>query len=111
MIGALRDAGTLDSTLVIVTSDHGESLGEHGEDVHGYFVYEATLRVPLIFRGPGVKPGTRIDALARTIDLYPTILEITGRPRTLPRAGAWQPGCARARRFPTNRRSPNRWFR
>jgi choline-sulfatase len=80
LIGAVRDAGSLDSTLVIVTSDHGESLGEHGEDVHGYFVYEATLRVPLIFRGPGVKPGTRIDALARTIDLYSTILEITGRP-------------------------------
>lgn len=80
LIGALRDAGSLDSTLVIVTSDHGESLGEHGEDVHGYFVYEATLRVPLIFRGPGVKPGTRIDALARTIDLYSTILEMTGRP-------------------------------
>ena len=53
--GATR-AGTLDNTLVIVTSDHGEALGEHGEDVHGYFVYEATLRVPLIVRGPGVRP-------------------------------------------------------
>ena len=74
---ALRDAGTLDDTLVIVTSDHGEALGEHGEDVHGYFVYEATLRVPLVIRGPGVKAGTRMEALARTIDLYPTILEMT----------------------------------
>ena len=79
LTGALREAGMLDSTLVIVTSDHGESLGEHGEDVHGYFVYEATLRVPLVIRGPGVKPGTRIDALARTIDLYTTVLEMTGR--------------------------------
>ena len=61
LVAALRDAGALDSTLVIVTSDHGEALGEHGEDVHGYFVYEATLRVPLVFRGPGVKPGTRLD--------------------------------------------------
>jgi choline-sulfatase len=80
LIAALRDAGALESTLVIVTSDHGESLGEHGEDVHGYFVYEATLRVPLVFRGPGVKAGTRIDALARTIDLYSTVLDLTGLP-------------------------------
>jgi arylsulfatase A-like enzyme/Flp pilus assembly protein TadD len=77
IVTALRDAGKLDDTLVIVTSDHGEGLGEHGEDVHGYFVYEATLRVPLVIRGPGVKAGTRIEGLARTIDLYPTILELT----------------------------------
>ena len=80
LLAALRDAGALESTLVIVTSDHGEALGEHGEDVHGYFVYEATLRVPLVFRGPGVKAGTRIDALARTVDLYSTVLDMTGLP-------------------------------
>lgn len=79
LAGGLRAAGALDSTLLVVTSDHGEALGEHGEDVHGYFVYEATLRVPLVVRGPGVKPGTRVEALARTIDLYPTILEMSGR--------------------------------
>ena len=56
LVSALREAGTLDDTLVIVTSDHGEALGEHGEDVHGYFVYESTLRVPLLLRGPGVTP-------------------------------------------------------
>jgi choline-sulfatase len=78
LIESLRKAGTLDDTLVIVTSDHGEALGEHGEDVHGYFVYEATLRVPLVVRGPGVKPGTRLVGLARTIDLFPTIIELTG---------------------------------
>jgi arylsulfatase A-like enzyme/Flp pilus assembly protein TadD len=78
LIAALRDAGTLDRTLVIVTSDHGEALGEHGEDVHGYFVYEATLRVPLVLRGPGVKPGTRLGGVARTIDLFPTLVEMTG---------------------------------
>ena len=80
LVAALREAGVLASTLVIVTSDHGEALGEHGEDVHGYFVYEATLRVPLVFRGPGVKAGTRVDALARTIDLYSTVLDLTGLP-------------------------------
>jgi choline-sulfatase len=78
LIAALRDAGTLDRTLVIVTSDHGEALGDHGEDVHGYFVYESTLRVPLVIRGPGVKAGTRLEGIVRTIDLFPTIVEIAG---------------------------------
>jgi tetratricopeptide (TPR) repeat protein len=78
LIGALRDGGTLDSTLVIVTSDHGEALGDHGEDTHGYFVYQSTLRVPLVVRGPRIGPGTTVDVLVRTVDLYPTILELTG---------------------------------
>jgi arylsulfatase A-like enzyme/tetratricopeptide (TPR) repeat protein len=78
LIAALRDSGTLDSTLVIVTSDHGEALGDHGEDTHGYFVYESTLRVPLVVRGPRIGPGTTVDVLVRTVDLYPTILEVTG---------------------------------
>ena len=78
LITTLRDSGRLDSTLVVVTSDHGEGLGEHGEDVHGYFVYESTLHVPLVFRGPGVKAGTRIDQLTRSVDLYPTLLELAG---------------------------------
>jgi choline-sulfatase len=78
LIGALRDHNALDNTVVIVTSDHGEALGDHGEDVHGYFIYEATLRVPLVVRGPGVRAGTRIDGVARTIDLYPTIVELFG---------------------------------
>jgi arylsulfatase A-like enzyme/Flp pilus assembly protein TadD len=78
LIGALRDNNALENTLVVVTSDHGEALGDHGEDVHGYFVYEATLRVPLIVRGPGVQAGTRMGGVARTIDLYPTIVEMFG---------------------------------
>jgi choline-sulfatase len=76
LVDALRQTGRLDDTLLVVTSDHGEALGEHGEDVHGYFVYEATLRVPLIIRGPGVKAGTRLEGVARTIDLFSTIVEL-----------------------------------
>ena len=53
--------GLRDDTLFVVTSDHGEGLDEHGEAVHGFFVYETTLHVPLIVRGPGVAPGTRLD--------------------------------------------------
>ena len=52
-----RHAGLLDQTLVVVTSDHGEGLGEHGESAHGYFAYETTLRVPLIFSRPGRQAG------------------------------------------------------
>jgi len=84
LIGALRESGTLDNTLVLVTSDHGESLGEHGEDWHGYFVYEATLRVPLIVRGPGVKAGTRLEGVARSVDLFPTIAEMAGLSASAP---------------------------
>jgi len=87
IVTALREAGTLDNTLVILTSDHGEALGEHGEDVHGYFVYEATLRVPLIVRGPGVAPGTRLGTLTRTIDLFPTVLDLMGVRADQPSSG------------------------
>jgi choline-sulfatase len=73
---ALGDAGLRDDTLLVVTSDHGEGLEEHGEAVHGFFVYETTLRVPLVVRGPGVTPGTRVQAVARTIDLLPTMLDL-----------------------------------
>ena len=60
----LRAAHALDRTLVIVTADHGESLGEHGETTHGLFAYDATLAVPLILAGPSIGPGssTRLSA-------------------------------------------------
>jgi choline-sulfatase len=77
---ALARLGIRDRTLVVVTADHGEALGEHGELVHGFFLYEATLRVPLLMRGPGIRPGTRIPVVARSVDLFPTILELSGVP-------------------------------
>ncbi|HWM91981.1 MAG TPA: sulfatase-like hydrolase/transferase [Thermoanaerobaculia bacterium] len=59
--------------LVVVTSDHGEGLGDHGELTHGLFAYEATLHVPLVVWGPGVSPG-RDDRPARHVDIVPTVL-------------------------------------
>jgi arylsulfatase A-like enzyme/Flp pilus assembly protein TadD len=77
---ALTRLGIRDRTLVALTSDHGEALGEHGEPVHGFFLYQATLRVPLLLRGPGIRPGTRIPVVAHSVDLFPTLLELSGVP-------------------------------
>ena len=59
--------------LIVFTADHGESLGEHGELTHGLFAYEATLKVPLVLWGPGVRPG-RDPRPARHVDIVPTVL-------------------------------------
>ena len=69
-----------DQTLLTVTADHGEGMGEHREATHGFFIYQSTLAVPLLFRGPGVVPGGRIPITVRTIDLLPTLLELVGVP-------------------------------
>ncbi len=67
------------NTIVVVVGDHGESLGEHGESEHGYFVYDATVRVPLILRVPGVDlEGVRVPSQVRTIDVAPTVLDLAG---------------------------------
>jgi arylsulfatase A-like enzyme/tetratricopeptide (TPR) repeat protein len=63
--------------LVLVTADHGESLGEHGEATHGLFAYEATLKIPLVVWGPGVSPGRDARA-ARHVDIFPTVLAAAG---------------------------------
>lgn len=64
-------------TVVAVTSDHGEGLGEKGELTHGLFCYEATLRVPLVLWGPGVPPG-RDSRSAGHVDLLPTLARLLG---------------------------------
>ena len=67
------------STLVVVTGDHGEAFGEHGEVAHSVFVYDTTLRVPLIISGPGV-PQTRIDTPVSHVDLAPTLVRLLELP-------------------------------
>jgi len=78
ILASLEDLGLIEKTLVVFTSDHGESLGEHGERTHGIFVYDATTKVPLLLAGPGVPTGDRVDDLVRTIDIVPTILDLLG---------------------------------
>jgi arylsulfatase A-like enzyme/Flp pilus assembly protein TadD len=78
LLDVLEARGLSDSTAVVVTADHGESLGEHGEDTHGFFLYQSTLRVPLLVRAPSLPAGRRITDVARTVDIAPTVLEILG---------------------------------
>ncbi|MGE5644247.1 MAG: sulfatase-like hydrolase/transferase [Acidobacteriota bacterium] len=66
------------NTLVAVLSDHGESFSEHGEYAHGVFLYDTTLRIAFLLSGPGVPAGLRVRQQARTIDLFPTLLELMG---------------------------------
>jgi arylsulfatase A-like enzyme len=79
-LGDLETRGLLDGTLVVVTSDHGEAFLEHGYVAHGAGLHEEILRVPLIFRGPGVPAGRRVDATVGLVDLMPTLLDLTGVP-------------------------------
>jgi tetratricopeptide (TPR) repeat protein len=71
-------AATGRNTVVILTSDHGESLGEHGETTHAVFLYNATIHVPLLIRAPGLKPGKRSEAVS-LVDIAPTLLEFAGQ--------------------------------
>lgn len=79
IVERLRDSGILDDTVVIVTSDHGENLGEHGRIDHMLSMYETTLHIPLFIRYPEqFRGGTRIDDLVSLVDIAPTILDLCG---------------------------------
>ncbi|HXU34293.1 MAG TPA: sulfatase-like hydrolase/transferase [Thermoanaerobaculia bacterium] len=75
LLAELEKIGALDRTLVVLTADHGESLGEHGEKTHAVFIYDATVRVPLIVRAPGLVPAGKVYAgPVRSEDIAPTVL-------------------------------------
>lgn len=77
ILDALSRSGNSDKTLVVVTSDHGESLGDHDESTHGFFLYDPTVLVPLIFRLPdGHAAGLVVPEQVRLIDVAPTILDL-----------------------------------
>jgi len=81
LLAALGETGALDRTLLIVAGDHGEDLGQHGEPTHGIFLYDTTLRVPLIVGLPGgSEGGRRVADLVRLVDLMPTAIELFGLP-------------------------------
>jgi arylsulfatase A-like enzyme/Flp pilus assembly protein TadD len=99
---ALASLGLRDSTALIVTSDHGEGLGEHDESLHGFFVYQTTLRVPFLVRGPGIPPGRRLERTVRLVDVFPTVLELAGLavPRELALSGRSLAAALRGAREP-----------
>lgn len=77
-----------DDTVVVFIGDHGESLGQHEENTHGFFIYDATMRVPFILKTPYRQlGGRRVEAQVRTIDLMPTLLELVGLPTPEPVQG------------------------
>src|SRR5207249_2219730 len=63
-------------TLIVAAGDHGEAFGEHGEFAHSIFVYDTTLRVPLVMSGPGIATGTRVATPVTLADIAPTVLGI-----------------------------------
>ncbi len=75
LLGSLEASGRLDDTVIVVAADHGESLGEHAEQTHGFFVYDATVHIPLIIAGPGVVKQI-IDSQVRIVDVMPTALDL-----------------------------------
>ncbi|GAA2802866.1 sulfatase [Saccharopolyspora taberi] len=78
LVGALRETGELDRTLIVFTSDNGFFQGEHRVPKSKFKPYESSVRVPLVLRGPGVPPGTRIEGLTANVDLAPTLLDAAG---------------------------------
>ena len=74
----LKTHALLDGTLLVVTSDHGEGLGDHGASTHGVFLYDEIIRVPLILSGAGVPKGKTIVETVGLIDVTPTILDLAG---------------------------------
>ncbi|MEM6453751.1 MAG: sulfatase-like hydrolase/transferase [Acidobacteriota bacterium] len=83
LLTPLLDAGARDA-IVVVTADHGEALGEHGEMTHGLFAYQPTLKVPLVVWGARIAAGAVDAAPAAHVDLLPTLLDATGLDDRLP---------------------------
>jgi arylsulfatase A-like enzyme/Flp pilus assembly protein TadD len=79
LVDFLKARGLEKNTLVVVTADHGEGLGEHLEGTHGSTLYNSVMRVPLIFHQPGHVPaGRRVSANVSLVDVFPTVLELLG---------------------------------
>jgi len=80
LISWLKQSGLYNQSLIVFLSDHGESLGEHGEHEHGFFVYNATVHIPLIVKPPaesGIRTG-RVSRPVETVAVAPTLLDVAG---------------------------------
>jgi arylsulfatase A-like enzyme/Flp pilus assembly protein TadD len=75
LIAFLKANGLYRNTILVLSGDHGESLGEHGEQTHGFFIYNATLHVPVIIRLPGTSAASVVSEMVSLADLTPTVLQ------------------------------------
>ncbi|MBI3662084.1 MAG: sulfatase-like hydrolase/transferase [Acidobacteria bacterium] len=82
LIRYLKEKSLYERTLIVLVGDHGEGLGEHGETTHGFFIYDSTLRVPMVFRLPASRlpRGKVVDKPANLADLLPTVLQFLALP-------------------------------
>ena len=80
VLNKLRDLNLYESSLIIITGDHGEGLGEHGESKHGYYIYNSTTNVPMIFKIPGRSSGRQVDRVVSITDIVPTVLALLDLP-------------------------------
>ncbi len=81
LIATLRARKLFDNTLIVIVADHGQSLGAHGEETHGVFLYDDTIHVPLLLKLPqNQNAGKRVTARVSLVDIAPTILEVAGVP-------------------------------
>jgi arylsulfatase A-like enzyme/Tfp pilus assembly protein PilF len=79
VVGFLEQNHLLDRTVIAVVGDHGEGLNQHQEGTHGFFIYQSTIRVPFIVRAPfGLTHGRRVADPVRSVDLFPTVLDLLG---------------------------------
>jgi arylsulfatase A-like enzyme len=94
LLAGLAPQGGAEETLIVVVGDHGEGLGDHGEASHATFVYDSTLRVPLLFAQARLPAGKVVDAAVSTVDVTPTLLDLVGLPRDgtagAPLAATWR---------------------
>jgi choline-sulfatase len=86
LIGAIKQRKLYGDTAIVVAADHGQSLGAHGEETHGIFLYDETIHVPLLVKRPGAESAKhehepqRVAAKVRLVDIAPTLLEVAGSP-------------------------------
>jgi arylsulfatase A-like enzyme/Flp pilus assembly protein TadD len=76
VVEKLKEFGLYDSTLIIITSDHGEMLGEHKELTHGYYIYQSAINIPLVIKLPGRNAPRRINDLVGLVDIVPTVCSL-----------------------------------
>jgi len=81
LLALLRELGVYERAIIVLLSDHGEGLGDHGEEEHGIFLYREALQVPLIIKLPaGRRAGDAVGAPVQLVDVYPTLAALVGAP-------------------------------